>query len=134
MSDRCRTHLTRCCKRCGTSTMQAPDTVQLTDAERRDLAVRLQRSHEDENCRQYNDTWLNIAWLAEQWANELLQTARADQGEIIAQAIEGQRLVCPVHGISDCSALFNGCVLVARLHARLAVDAQIARQPVRGGA
>ena len=58
---------------------------------------------------------------------------RRETADQIAQAIEAQRIVCPIHRMTDCAPLLNGCSLVIRLHAQAEVDARIARQSVEGG-
>ncbi len=63
----------------------------------------------------------------ESLSEQTIRAAVIEEGERIARAIETVRIICPDHGISDCSPLLNGCGVPIRLHARKVEDARIAR-------
>lgn len=57
----------------------------------------------------------------------LTPLVEADLRERIATDIEARRIVCPVHGMPDCSPLLNGCPIPNMLVRQRDEDARIAR-------
>ncbi|UFU03465.1 hypothetical protein LQF12_02305 [Ruania suaedae] len=51
----------------------------------------------------------------------------------VGKALRAQRIVCPVHGIPDCSALLNGCTRPNLIRKTVEGCAQIAEQGASDG-